>query len=115
MGGNRFRLLSIALGLSLAGCTAATSGHAPIDEVTLQSSTWDYYQQYLRDIGPTGRGAFAVSRDGGSAFYFYCPGVGCIGSADYRYQAIKGCEQDGKECAIFAFGSDIVIKYKVSK
>ena len=112
--------IALAVGFGLTAC-ATGSGHGgsgstvPDGGLKLPSATWDYFQTYLRNIGSTGRGAFAVSTDGRSAFYNYCPGVGCIGSADYRYQAIKGCEAYGTDCVIFAFGTDILVPYQVLK
>jgi hypothetical protein len=112
--------IALAVGLGLTAC-ATGSGHGasgkslPDGGLKLHASTWDYYQQYLHDIGSAGTGAFAVSVDGRSAFYNYCPGVGCIRSADYRYQAMKGCEAYGQDCVIFAFDRDILVPYQVLK
>lgn len=100
-------------GLGLAGCATGSRNDSPVGEVSISGSTWDYYQQYLRDMGPAGRGAFAVSRDGRSAYYFYCPGVGCVSGADYKHGALKGCESKGQDCVIFAYGSDILVKYRI--
>lgn len=115
-----FARIALAVSLGQAGCVTG-SGHGgsgstvPDGGLKLHASTWDYFQHYLRDIGSAGTGAFAVSTDGRSAFYDYCPGAGCIRSADYRYQAMKGCKGYGKDCVIFAFDRDILVPYQILK
>lgn len=111
-------LIALTVGLTLAGCAIGHGGSGstvPDGGLKLTAGTWDYFQHYLRDIGSTGSGAFAVSTDGHSAYYAYCPGVGCIAGADDRYKAMKGCEGFGKDCVIFAFGRDILVPYEVLK
>jgi hypothetical protein len=107
------RSAGLMLCAGLAGCATGTAGSKPAGELTVTKETWAYYQQYLRDIGTTSAGAFAVSADGGSAFYFYCPDVACVNRANYKQRALKGCESFGRDCVIFAYGADIVVKYRV--
>jgi hypothetical protein len=109
-------LVGLGLCASLvAGCATDSQKSPELGELKLSQRVWDHYQRYLRDMGTTGSGAFAVSRDGRSSFYSYCPGVGCITGATYKQEAIKGCQSQGSQCVIFAYDSEIVVKYKVSE
>ena len=116
---NAIRLVHLpaAFGLCaslVAGCAAGSQKSTELGELKLSQRVWDHYQRYLRDMGATGSGAFAVSRDGRSSFYSYCPGVGCISGATDKQEAIKGCQSQGSECVIFAYDSKVVVKYEVN-
>jgi len=105
----------IVAGLALGFAAGCATPEKSVGQVTLTSKTWGYYQEYLRDIQPNRPGAFAVSVDGRSAYYYYCEEVLCVAGAGYRKGALDGCKRWGKECVVFAYRDDILIPYKVAE
>src|SRR4051794_16084511 len=88
--------------LVLAGCaTPSVYGSGP---VRLAPEIQAAYAKYL---GTTGRGAFAVSRDGTVAGESYCRiGTDCQG--DPISVAHASCRRGGKECFIYDVGGRVV-------
>ena len=107
--------LALALLLPAILLTACAGSAKPAGKITLANETWGYYQQYLRAIQPNKPGAFAVSLDGRSAFYYYCEDVVCMSGSGYKHNALKGCKSYGKECVIFAYRDDILVSYEIEK
>lgn len=104
-----FALLALSLGIAACAAGAKPSGTMPIS-----NQVWGHYQKYLNDIGHTNPGAFAVSRDGYSAFYFYCQEARCQSGGTYKNEAVKRCRStSGRDCYVFAFGREIQVAYKV--
>jgi hypothetical protein len=77
-------------------------------ELWMHQTAWDYYEQFRRDQG---RAYFAVSTNGISAGYSYCPGLRCL-PLDGKNQAISACQRDDSglpgTCYIFANSSRIL-------
>ena len=106
----------ILLGLALAAAIATTSGGAAAEEkLYIDSQVWGFYQVYLRNISNgTKPGAFAVSRDGGSAFYSWCQDIRCMAGPTYSHEAKTACEREyGTECVVFAIRDEIKVEYEV--
>jgi hypothetical protein len=92
----------------------AQSPRASADE-TIQISDWSFknYQKYLKTIGSTKKGAFAVSDDGGNSYFTYCYEANCLDNSLAR-DAIKGCESlTGLKCLILAYGREERMKFTV--
>ena len=106
------KLLFAAL-LLLAACT--TTDDKPIGTITVSSKTWGHYQEYLGRIGSNRPGAFAIEKDGGGSYYIWCEDMLCAGGPTYKRDALKGCEEYGADCVIFAFGRNIQVPYKVEE
>ena len=87
----------------------------PDEKLVISRGTWDYYQEYLKDVAKGGRGAFVVSEDGYYANYSYCPlAQGCYYSINYSAEAIKSCQSKGQKCVVFAKDNEIVVPYEVA-
>lgn len=103
----------LATSLVLAAC--AGGGTPSGGTKTISSRTFGHYQTYLNDIGNSNPGAFAISEDGGSAFYFYCQDVRCASGGTYKQGALQRCRTMTKqECYVFAYRRDILVDYKVA-
>jgi hypothetical protein len=109
------RCVVALLALALSACATGSGSGTYTGQISITKETWAYYEQYLRDIGTTSAGAFAVSGDGRSAYYFYCPDIACINRANYKQRALKGCAAFASDCVIFAYGREIVVAYKVEE
>jgi hypothetical protein len=106
----------ILFGLALAAAIATTSGGAAAEEkLYIDSQVWGFYQVYLRNISNgTKPGAFAVSKDGGSAFYSWCQDIRCMAGPTYSHEAKTACEREyGTECVVFAIRDEIKVEYEV--
>ena len=104
------------LGLALASVVVAAAFSArpsSADEVLVVSpQVFEYYENtYLRNKRP---GAMAVSADGLSAGYSYCPDYRCKLNPSARNLALRSCAKaGGRDCRIFAVGRDIVTEYRI--
>ena len=88
----------MATALALAGCQADEYAKEPI---RLSPSVRAFFQQYQALPAPL---YFAVSKDGKSAGYTYCPdGGNCAGNAPYG--ALENCRAraNGEPCVIYAY------------
>jgi hypothetical protein len=105
------RAVVLTAALALSACTAAgnQSGTKMID-----GKVWGWYQEYQRAIAPSNPGAFAVSMDGSSAYYFYCQEIQCLSGGSYKREALKGCRNlANQDCYIFGFKNSIEVSYKI--
>ena len=102
---NRLTGLTLMLVLSVTGAQAA-------EKFRIEPSVWSHYQEYLRTIGSTKSGAFAVTTDGQASFYTYCPGH-CVGTS-YGTVATTRCEEEyDSDCVLFAVRDDIRVEYEI--
>lgn len=87
---------------ALAACaTPSVYGSGPV------RLTPEIQAAYAKYLGTTGRGAFAVSRDGTVAGESYCRiGTDCQG--DPISVALASCRRGGKECFIYDVGGRVV-------
>lgn len=100
----------------LAVTALAFAAPAMAETYVVSRRVWSYYQEYLRDIGSTRAGAFAITKDGTGAYYVYCPGQHCIAGTTYRHKAIQSCQREyGTDCVAFADRDDILISYTLSE
>lgn len=82
--------------------------------IEITNEVWGSYQEYLGRIGVTNPGAFAVSGDGGSSYYFYCGDPVCRSGTTYRHEALRRCEDmTGRDCVIFALRREIQLAYTI--
>lgn len=92
--------------LSIAGASTAAA-------IEISESTYGNYQKYLKTIGSTKKGAFAVSSDGFNSFFSYCYDPSCIATS-LSQQAITECQSlTGMECVLMAYGREVRIEYTV--
>jgi hypothetical protein len=81
----------------------------------IDPQVWGWYQQYLRNIGNGNKpGAFAISKDGHSAFYSWCQDIRCVAGPTYSQDALNACERRYEmECVVFAVRDDIKVDYEI--
>lgn len=101
----KLRLIALAAigAFTLAACqtNADFYGNGPI---TLSNNVTDGFERYKKNFNP---GAFAISLDGRSAGWSYCPAGQCGGSNSLML-AIHSCQESGKTCKIYAMGPTVV-------
>ena len=98
------------IGLVLAGLTFVAPAMA--ENYVVTHGVWSHYQKYLRAIGSTRPGAFAITTDGAGAYYVWCGDRRCLGGTSYRHEAIQSCEREyGTKCVGFADRDDILVSY----
>lgn len=106
--------IATLIGLVLAGLSFAAPAMAETYVVT--HGVWGYYQQYLRNIGSTRAGSFAITADGTGAYYVWCPSNHCVAGTTYRHDAVQSCEREyGTKCVAFADRDDILVSYVLSE
>lgn len=103
--------LLIAAFLLLAACA---TDDKPVGKITVSNETWGHFQEYLSRIASR-QGAFAIQKSGYGSYYIWCEDMVCAGGPTYRREALIGCERNGGDCVIFAFGRDILVPYEVEK
>jgi hypothetical protein len=101
-------LLCLAAALGMWGMPSpARADETP---VVLYPFVWEGYQEYSGLSHPS---AFAVSRDGSTYGYSYCPERRCKFNRDKKV-ALESCaENGGEDCMIFAIKRDIQVAYQV--
>jgi hypothetical protein len=101
------RLTGLIL-LLVLGISAAQAA----EKYRIDPGVWSHYQEYLRTIGSTKAGAFAVTTDGQGSFYTYCPGH-CVAKS-YGTIATRKCEEAYEsECFLFAVRDEIRVDYEI--
>jgi hypothetical protein len=120
--GMRNRMRDIGTACRLSGCcflaaailACAASLPTPLraDEVVLIApQVWQGFEDYKRQKQPK---IFAVSADGLTYGYSYCPEYRCRLTPDARSLALASCAKSGgRACFVFAVGTDIEVPYKV--
>lgn len=80
----------------------------------IDSSVWGHYQRYLKTIGSTRPGAFAITTDGGASYFVYCEAVQCVAGTTYSHDARQSCEREfGTDCVVFAVRDSIKVQYEI--
>jgi hypothetical protein len=90
------------IGLLLAALAAAST-NAAVFEITEETNA--NYQTYLKQIGSTKRGAFAVTEDGFYSYYIYCLEISC--NSGYATLAREKCKilASGRDCILMQKGT----------
>jgi hypothetical protein len=102
---------ALVAALLLAACAADDAKLAPGEKLKVTTAVMDGYQEYTHQAVT---GAFAVSLDGRSYAYYWCPGIRCLGGASvFASHAIRMCEKNGANCILFARDSGIIVPYEV--
>lgn len=102
-------LLVGLFGFLLLGAAGA-SVRADDGTLVIHPSVWAGYQEYDKLHRP---GAFAVSRDGSTYGYSYCPEARCTFNTAKKI-ALESCtEGGGVDCLVFAVQRDIKVAYHV--
>lgn len=102
--------IATLIGLVLAGLTFAAPAMA--ENYVVSQSVWGHYQKYLRAIGSTRAGSFAITADGTGGFYVWCPSNHCVAGTTYRHDAVQSCEREyGTDCVAFADRDKILVSY----
>lgn len=98
--------------LSILACLIGF-GAAGAQALEISEETNGNFQEYLKTIGSTKKGAFAISPDGYYSYYIYCTETNCIADGIGR-DALKKCASlSGQECSLMAFGRDVRIPFTV--
>lgn len=104
-------LAALALLLGAAGAPPAVFADGVY---RIEGHVWDHYQTYLRTIGSTRPGAFAITVDGGASYFFYCQDIRCMPGSTYSHDAKQHCESAfGTDCVIFAVRDEIKVQYEI--
>lgn len=102
-------LLMAVLQVAAGGLKGAQAQETGKGELWLHESVWAYYQQFQRDQNGH---YFAVSTNGVSAGYSYCPSFSNCQPLDGKRQALRGCSGNASDlpgaCYIFANKSRIL-------
>jgi hypothetical protein len=100
---------------ALAVSLLMLSGTAMAETYRIDGQVWGWYQQYLRNIGNGNKpGAFAISKDGHSAFYSWCQDIRCVAGPTYSQDALNACERHYEtKCVVFAVRDDIKVEYEI--
>lgn len=109
-------LLTLALSV-LGGVIAAPSSPATADEkYIISAETWSYYQEYLIKIKNGLRpGAYVITKDGYSSYYYWCSETQCMPGATYSQEALNACEREyNTDCVVFAVRDDIRVEYEIA-
>ena len=100
------RGMALAIVLFIAGASAAQA-------IEITEEVFGNYQKYLKTIGSTRKGAFAVEEDGYSSYFTYCSDPSCI-STSLTQEALNGCAAlDGHKCVILAYGREERLPFTV--
>jgi hypothetical protein len=100
------RGMALAIALSIVGASTAAA-------IEISESTYANYQRYLKTIGSTKKGAFAVSSDGFNSFFSWCYDPSCIATS-LSQQALNECQSlTGMECLLMAHGREVRIEFTV--
>jgi hypothetical protein len=101
--------------LALAALLAVESRSAVAETYQIDGKVWGWYQQYLRNIGNGIKpGAFAITKDGQSAYYSWCQDIRCVAGPSYSHDAVENCQrQFGADCVVFAIRDEIQVDYEV--
>ena len=113
--------LFIVLGLLLSGNAYAKVGKG---ELKLSKSTMNHLMRYLYGAGNSKYSGdaekknqpllMAISEDGNSSYYYYCPYVHCEIQSDEIFKAIKFCEKSSNGSPCYLFAKKRRIKWKNS-
>jgi hypothetical protein len=100
---------------AVASVEPATADAVPEDAILVDGHVWGSYQQYLRAISNGIKpGAFAITKDGRSAFYSWCQDIRCMPGSTYGQDALGSCERThGSQCVLFAVRDQIRVPYQV--
>jgi hypothetical protein len=102
----------LARGILLAFLLSITSASAD-DAFEISPKTFANYEDYLKTIGYTKKGAFAAADDGYGSYFTYCPETSCVATS-LTQEALNKCESvTGKKCVIVAYGREERIKFTV--
>jgi hypothetical protein len=106
------RILGLTLASLVLGAGVGSQPSAADDVLVISPQVFEYYEKtYLKNKRP---GAMAVSADGLSAGYSYCPDYRCKLNPSARNRALRSCTKaGGRDCQIFAVGRDIVTEYRI--
>lgn len=98
--------VALAAGLFPLGTAAAES-------LQISDGVFANYQEYLKTIGSTRRGAFAVGPDGVGSYFIYCEESNCLTNTLIQ-EALTECRKlTEKQCIVMAYGREERIEYTV--
>lgn len=105
-------VIAIAAALGILVC----ANPAAAETIKLHRQIWEAYQSYLKAIGSTKPGAYAVAEDGTAGAGWVCPAVRCSDIGRFSMEAKKECEKltsPGVRCVLFAVRDDIRVEYEI--
>ena len=108
----RIALFTAALGWLLSACAApAPQGEA----IVISPGVEAHLKEYLRTMGSSNYGAFAVNADGHHAYYVYCTDGGFCERVQLNFDALAGCKKlAGSECIVLAHNRTFLRPYRVA-
>jgi hypothetical protein len=109
------RALIIAAVIGLAACAGQPQPAGADGKLTISRAVADGFEDYRASLTGAGSGAYAVTEDGLGGAGAGCDEANCTGPAAVK--AVKDCEiaNPGRNCVLFARGSEIVVEYEVAQ
>jgi hypothetical protein len=100
---------------AVATVEPAAAEAVPENAILVDGQIWSSYQQYLRAISNGIKpGAFAITKDGLSAFSSWCQDIRCSAGPTYSQDALGNCQRKhGSQCVLFAVRDQIQVPYQV--
>lgn len=103
-------VIAAAIGLGLCANPAAA------ETFKIHRQIWDAYQSYLRAIGSTKPGVYAVAENGMAGAGWVCPDIRCSDMGRFSMEAKEECQKltdPGVKCIVFAVRDDIRVEYEI--
>lgn len=86
---------------------------AAAEVLQISEKVFANYQDYLKTIGATRRGAFAVGSDGYGSYYVYCEESNCL-TQSLTQEALAKCQSlTGIDCVVMAYGREQRMEFTV--
>jgi hypothetical protein len=104
--------VAIAMAIGILAC----ANPAAAETIKLHKQIWEAYQSYLKAIGSTKPGAYAVAEDGRAGAGWVCPDTRCTDMGRFSTEAKEACQKltdPGVKCVLFAVRDDIRIEYEI--
>ena len=114
------------LGIVVLTLLLSSNAYAKVGkgELKLSKSTMNHLMRYLYGAGNSKYSGhakkknqpllMAISEDGNSSYYYYCPYVHCEIQSDEIFKAIKFCEKSSNGSPCYLFAKKRSIKWKNS-
>ena len=104
--------IAIAMPVGILAC----ANPAAAETIKLHRQIWGAYQGYLKAIGSTKPGAYAVAEDGMAGAGWVCPDRRCRDEGRFAAEAKEECQKltdPGVKCVLFAIRDDIRVDYEI--
>jgi hypothetical protein len=104
--------VAIAMAIGILAC----ANPAAAETIKLHKQIWADYQSYLKAIGSTRPGVYAVAENGMAGASWVCPGTRCSDMGRSSIEVKQECQKltdPGVKCVLFAVRDDIRVEYEI--